>query len=63
MRAPEMAQSDNGTTLTEQYVQLTREAPRKMCASEGESNGNMTQAAREAEWSLRRIEGRVGSIT
>ena len=29
-----MAQSDNGTTLTEQYLQLTREAPRKMCAKQ-----------------------------
>ena len=58
-----MAQSDNGTTLTEQYVQLTREAPRKMCATESERDSDMTKAAREAEWSLRRIEGRVGSIT
>ena len=58
-----MAQSDNGTTLTEQYLQLTREAPRKMCATKGEDGSDMTQAAREAEWSLRRIEGRVGSIT
>lgn len=58
-----MAQSDNGTTLTEQYVQLTRDAPRKMCATQNENNIDMTQAGREAEWSLRRIEVRVGSIT
>ncbi|WP_306152369.1 hypothetical protein [Roseovarius sp. MMSF_3281] len=58
-----MAQSDQGTTLTEQYLQLTRDTPRKMCATDAETSNDMTQTAREAEWSLRRIEGRVGSIT
>jgi len=58
-----MAQSDNGTTLTEQYLQLTREAPRKMCATETNRADEAVQSGPEAEWSLRRIEGRVGSIT
>jgi hypothetical protein len=58
-----MAQSENGTTLTEQYLQLTREAPRKMCATQNSRPDEAVQSGPEAEWSLRRIEGRVGSIT
>jgi len=58
-----MAQSDNGTTLTQQYLQLTREAPRKMCATEHDGPSDPVTSGPEAEWSLRRIEGRVGSIT
>jgi hypothetical protein len=58
-----MAQSDQGTSLTEQYLQLTRETPRRMCAVTGEAPSKGPQEAVEAEYSLRRIEGRVGSIT
>ena len=58
-----MAQSEQGTSLTEQYLQLTRETPRKMCDATGEALSKGTQEAVEAEYSLRRIEGRVGSIT
>jgi hypothetical protein len=58
-----MAQSDNGTTLTQQYLQLSREAPRKLCATENDRPSEATTSGAEAEWSLRRIEGRVGSIT
>lgn len=61
-----MSSYDHPIKLTEQYVQLTRTVPRKLVQAPA-ANSPGTVAVHlseppEAEWSLRRIEGRVGSI-
>lgn len=60
-----MASHDPNSTLFRQYVELTKTSPRQMAergplAENATDPGVMDQP--EAEWSLRRIEKRVGSI-
>jgi len=60
-----MASHDPDSTLFRQYVELTKSSPRQMAegmpqAADRSDKGAKDQA--EAEWSLRRIERRVGSI-
>ena len=64
-----MASHDPDKTLVRQYVELTKTSPRQMA---GQIKGQAPDTAQakeqsasetaEAEWSLRRIERRVGSI-
>lgn len=56
-----MARSDPSAALSEQYITLSRTAPRRMVATAPPAEDTPPEPA-EAEWSLRRIERRVGSV-
>ncbi len=56
-----MARFDTTADLTQQYVTLSQTQPRRMVeATEAPKVADPAQP--EAEWSLRRIEARIGSI-
>ena len=59
-----MARFDEDATLSRQYVQLSLTSPRKTVdprVEDGAPRGGDTDPP-EAEWSLRRIERRIGSV-
>jgi hypothetical protein len=62
----EMASHDKDLRLFRQYVELSKTSPRQMAqhapqSEQAPAEGRPKDQA-EAEWSLRRIERRVGSI-
>ena len=50
--------------LTEQYVTLSRTCPRRLAepSTSNDAADSATPERAEAEWSLRRIEARIGSV-
>jgi len=59
-----MARSQHDSTLTEQYVTLSRTCPRRLADPpiSNDAADSATPERAEAEWSLRRIEARIGSV-
>lgn len=56
-----MARLDETADLTQQYVTLSQSQPRRMVEATDTSKA-ASPPKPEAEWSLRRIEARIGSV-
>ncbi|MBU3258674.1 hypothetical protein KPG71_01460 [Roseovarius sp. PS-C2] len=59
-----MARSQHDSMLTEQYVTLSQTCPRRLAEPliSNDAADTATPERAEAEWSLRRIEARIGSV-
>ena len=56
-----MARFDETADLTQQYVTLSRTQPRRM-VEDTDTTKAASPVQPEPEWSLRRIEARIGSV-